>query len=376
MGFRENLPVLKGDYGTAWEEWPAGVAHILAMMRSNVNRYLSVETLCAFAISKDLQIREKIEEDLRISLLRMEQIAEHPWNGSADWEKVESNRRRIGWNKDLKYHTDCIQACAAKALFGASQFKADGYFAVINPLSWDTNRVLEIEINENVEVFDAKTLKKVSSIYCPECKSLIFIAKDIPAMGYRIFRLEKGKSGSKCWGRIDNAACIENGFYRVEIDMSNGSIKSLFDKKNNVELVNKKYKYGLNQYVYLSEESEFTFDNVKTVLDDDKIYKVKVKTGWNRNIETLYTSRDSSEFKNSRSSYASNQVVTLTENTEYTLRNISTRVEDGSPVCKTLVVTGETCRTKVESRITLYDGLDRVVFFASIFYRKLQIIFP
>ena len=41
------IPEYRGDFGSAWEEWPAGLAHILSSMRCGINEYLAVETFSA-----------------------------------------------------------------------------------------------------------------------------------------------------------------------------------------------------------------------------------------------------------------------------------------------------------------------------------------
>lgn len=112
--------------------------------------------------------------------------------------------------------------------------------------------------------------------------------------------------------------------------------------------------------MYISEDTEYTFENVRPILDKSKIYKVKVSYGYGGGFETIYNYTDNVEFLNCKGKYQQNHKVTLTENTEYTLKNVKIHIEDKSPVCKTIVIYGETFRTKVETRITLYNRLDRI----------------
>ena len=49
---------------------------------------------------------------------------------------------------------------------------------------------------------------------------------------------------------------IENPFYRVELDSSSGSIRSIFDKQLHRELVNTGSSWRFGQYVYVSGGDE------------------------------------------------------------------------------------------------------------------------
>lgn len=246
-----SLPVLKGDYGCSWEEWPLHVAHILAMMRNNINRYISVETLASMAMVQYPRMKKDIDEDMKKILLNMQEVSEHQWNGSFKSETAEAVVRKLAWCSAIASYTDNIMSKAAENLFGRGELPIERQFAMVNSLSWDVNRAVEIKVSEKTDVFDMKLSKKLASSYCQKSGTLNFVTEELPAMGYRIFRLESGNWNPYVHRSEDETTFIENENYRIEINTGNGSIKHLYDKKNNIELVNTSNKYGLNQYVYL-----------------------------------------------------------------------------------------------------------------------------
>ena len=69
-------------------------------------------------------------------------------------------------------------------------------------------------------------------------RDLIFIARDVPACGYKTYRFaprEDAPDFPDALAATDSA--IENEFYRVEVDPQTGAIKSIFDKEAGRELI-------------------------------------------------------------------------------------------------------------------------------------------
>lgn len=116
---------------------------------------------------------------------------------------------------------------------------------VFNTLGWERSGVAGIEITsgspEDYIVFDHREKQVPSQTDCGdgECK-LCFLAKDIPATGYKLFFLKKGASnlrnGVKT-GEVGNELILENDFVRVKIDTVNGWLSSVFDKRLDKEML-------------------------------------------------------------------------------------------------------------------------------------------
>jgi alpha-mannosidase len=122
---------------------------------------------------------------------------------------------------------------------------------IFNPLSWTRWDVVSVKIplpeDETVVLFDAdgKDVPVEINRHCesPEA-SLCFIAKNIPALGYRVFsivnkKMEQGKEEKKSEpaGETGDFLDMENKFYKLKINKKSGNIAGIFDKQLNREFV-------------------------------------------------------------------------------------------------------------------------------------------
>ena len=93
-----------------------------------------------------------------------------------------------------------------------------------------------------------------------------FLAKNVPAMGYRGYAIktldppsESGEAETEQPANEESPPeswAIENEFYRLDIDQETGGIRSLIDKTEQRELVDRQSEYALNQYLYVSGGDE------------------------------------------------------------------------------------------------------------------------
>ncbi|MBW1814028.1 MAG: hypothetical protein JRJ39_10280 [Deltaproteobacteria bacterium] len=120
---------------------------------------------------------------------------------------------------------------------------------VFNPLSWKRTDIVKFTLD--VEGIDENRFKLVDNTGTEipyqlinkhqikgkrdEVITFLFVAEDVPSIGYKTYYLEKGNPTA--WPRSSEAgsSICENQFYKVEF--SEGGIKSLFDKELSVELL-------------------------------------------------------------------------------------------------------------------------------------------
>jgi Glycosyl hydrolases family 38 N-terminal domain len=86
--------------------------------------------------------------------------------------------------------------------------------------------------------------------YRPRGRWLRFLARDVPACGFRRYRLQRGAAaGSEGETRTPDST-LENERYRVEVDIASGTVRSLIDLGYGREIVFAGSLFGFNQYVY------------------------------------------------------------------------------------------------------------------------------
>ena len=86
--------------------------------------------------------------------------------------------------------------------------------------------------------------------YRPRGRWLRFVALDVPACGFRRYRLQAGAvAGSEAEPEPPDST-LENERYRVEVDIASGTARSLIDLRTGREIVFADSPFGFNQYVY------------------------------------------------------------------------------------------------------------------------------
>ncbi len=119
---------------------------------------------------------------------------------------------------------------------------------VYNPLSWERTDVVKLNLPEgdlkDYSIYDSNG-KEIASQIIPESeysREIIFIAGDVPSLGYKVYDLREGKphpGGEREEStalKIDSTS-LENQFYKVDIDPDSGWVKGIYDKKNNKEIL-------------------------------------------------------------------------------------------------------------------------------------------
>jgi alpha-mannosidase len=169
---------------------------------------------------------------------------------------------------------------AAGAIAQEVRRTEDGrHIVVLNPLAiarTDIVRVARFAAPKAFELVDVRTGAKVpyqlaslggpllptpysahryarGSFESHELTDLVFAAEDVPALGCRTYRIVPVEKAMSCESRMSGSGTVaENEFFRVELDVQRGGIRSVLDKKLHRELVDQKAEVRLNQIVVKS----------------------------------------------------------------------------------------------------------------------------
>lgn len=170
------------------------------------------------------------------------------------------------------------------------------HIVVFNPLSisrTDIVRVIRFGNEEPFDIIDEETGKKLphqiyeidghralipyagqryamGQLFRPELLDLVFVAEDVPPLGYKTYRLvtKEKTSVPSSSVKVDDTN-LENSFFKVVINPQTGAIESIYDKELERELADKNAPYHLNQFVARSAKT----------LEQRTIEKVKICKG-------------------------------------------------------------------------------------------------
>ena len=152
----------------------------------------------------------------------------------------------------------------------------DPYFVVFNPLSVprsDVVRVAGFRPSAAFELVDLATGKATpcqaveldwpglpapyaaqryarGQFHEPERFDLVFVAEDVPPLGYKTYRLVPRSKPPALSGSISiGGNTLENRFFKVTLNPQTGAVESLVDKELSRELVDPAARHKLNQLV-------------------------------------------------------------------------------------------------------------------------------
>jgi alpha-mannosidase len=114
---------------------------------------------------------------------------------------------------------------------------------VFNPLSWSRSDVVKVpldELGDEFEIYDEQG-QVVPSQITEEDRKVVFIAEDVPSVGYKEYRVKRigGKKPpltSLSFEEMEKEIRLENEFFVVKVDKGTGLVKSTFDKNSRREI--------------------------------------------------------------------------------------------------------------------------------------------
>ena len=263
-----KFPVYRGDFGPYWEDGYGSDAKFTAIHRQNQERILSAEKLSVLPALLSPQLRPDTSL-LSAAWLNELTYDEHTWTyvGATSQPEHQQSEDQIQLKRarvvEAKRQIDeSLQRSAAQLteLLSPTQNSV----AVLNSLSWKRDGMVEVDLANGTRIVDNSTKQTVpfdvlftgQGIALPGFGSgyrrVRFEARDIPAMGYKLYSLDANKEAASASGAAVRANAIENQYYRVVIDAGAGAIASIFDKQLNKELVDQMSSYKFGSYLYVT----------------------------------------------------------------------------------------------------------------------------
>jgi alpha-mannosidase len=115
---------------------------------------------------------------------------------------------------------------------------------IFNPLNWQRSELVTVSLPTSTktawEIYDLSGQKILSQP--SEASTLLFLAKDVPSVGYRVFWLccctdEFSRDAKPCAPTLQENWVLENEVLRVVVDPDTGDLSSVFDKIHQREVL-------------------------------------------------------------------------------------------------------------------------------------------
>jgi hypothetical protein len=257
--YGRDLVTFKGDGGGYWEDGIGSDAYFEAEDRANQNRALSAEILASVTHSLDPNLNPPrgLFTDIWRNIIL---FAEHTWlsyNSVSQPDHEESVRQlRV---KDARAETASleIEDVTNRSLSQlADQIHIPANTLVVfNSLNWRRDSLVETDLFEHPTLVDLTTHQEVPLEVLYEKENFLhvrFLAKDLPAVGYKCFSIAYGQQGHPAEPPRSSDRTIENAYYRLTVDPESGALTSIYDKEANREIVDSASSYKFGQYLYVT----------------------------------------------------------------------------------------------------------------------------
>lgn len=266
---KANIIETDKDAPDSWDDQDATDAELLSLARRTTAEVSTSEKLATIttALSGSRYPKEEVFQAYN-GLIMYHEHTNCTFNGgNHHYYEVEKETHRQLVD-EAKQFTDSVMGLAVPRL--NSLIKTDDRSIVVyNPLNWKRNDIVCIESaslplqSEGIELYDNVSGEKVP-VQQLQNGSLVFFAKDVPSMGYKIYRIAEKPKVISNKATLSSANIIDNDFYTIKLDKKQNIISGIFDKELNTQILDSDSPYALGEYIYYDHlrkeylKSEFT----------------------------------------------------------------------------------------------------------------------
>lgn len=272
----DAIPTVRGDGAPYWEDGAGSDGIMTAVNRSNEQRVTVAEKLAAITslLNSKVEFSPKLFNQAWRYILLYE---EHTWGATGKAEPPE-DQQHLKQHATKQSYALGVQRMAdelimrAQSALAANIPASAGTFVVFNALNWSRSGLVELDLPKGAEVPIAAGLAEIAAskgqglidvatgesvpfevLYSgSKYRRIRFLAKDVPAMGYRCYVV--GPTKSQPPASVTENTTVESPFYRITLDEKSGSIRSILDKDLNRELANTQSPYRFGQYLYVTSK--------------------------------------------------------------------------------------------------------------------------
>ncbi|MBN1488433.1 MAG: hypothetical protein JXA69_00825 [Phycisphaerae bacterium] len=260
--FEDRIPTVRGCGGSYWEDGAASTAVETGINRVAHQDVIAAEAAWAVASASGCDV-DVPQRDLNRTWDNILLFDEHTWGAHNSIHDPHSDfvHRQWAYKADFAYKAaQSAQRLLDRALttLAARVEAPNGSVLVFNPSGRSRTGVVEVEIPRGMVVVcdSGAVAQQVTEADARQECTVAFLATDVPAVGYRTYRVESAPESAAAPKRFDGTSVLENDYYRVTVDPASGGLASVFDKTLGKELVDASSPYKLGQLVYAAGGEE------------------------------------------------------------------------------------------------------------------------
>ena len=261
-----QLPVYRVAYPDWWTDGFGSAARETAAARKTHADMLTIQGLLSMAVLKDKTLSPLVPDKIRHAHENLLFYDEHTYGAAESIRDPMSENSMVQWAEKSSYAWEALKTAQIMYETSIGMLQGDinrGKFPTItfyNTLNWKRSGVVEVYIdheiipqNREFKIVDenGKELKTQALRSRSEGTYFAIYAEDLPPMGYNTYQIITGKGNRPALPPTSiNNNTVENEYYKLIFDSQTGSIKSLFDKILQLEMVDPGSEWQLGAFVY------------------------------------------------------------------------------------------------------------------------------
>jgi hypothetical protein len=284
-----HLQTHEGDWTDWWADGIGSGARALGFNRVAQGAVRSAQTFHALADALDEAAPEWPAEADR-AYASMALFDEHTWGAANPWEdRLERmSSGELQWRRKEAFALDAYDRATrlleggaerlARAVTNGGPAESLAAIVVLNPHGFSRTDLVRafvpfsrVPAGVGVAVVDAEDGERRPHVaepqqharFRPAGRFLSFVARDVPACGFRRYALAAADADERDTGNGDPLA-LETEQLRLELDPAEGFVAGLVDLERGCELVDGGGAFGFNQYVYDRYASAARFNHLSS----------------------------------------------------------------------------------------------------------------
>jgi len=255
--FGDKIPTIRGDGGPYWEDGIGSDAFFAALERQTESRAPSAEKLATISalVNPRLAVDHSALNEMWNNIVLMDEHTWTSWNSVSDpdsREAVEQLRVKESRALAAAASRDHLLRSGMASISDSIAAKV-GSLIVFNPLNWQRDGIVSIDLDKGYEIVDRTTEQTVPYTVVHEgsnFRHVEFVARQVPPVGYKVYYARQSAQSSTRAAATGNTTTLENPYYRVELDPASGAVRSIYDKQLQKELVDQQSPWRFGQYLY------------------------------------------------------------------------------------------------------------------------------
>ena len=264
--YADQLPVYRDAYPDWWTDGFGSAARETAAARKTQSDMTAIQGMLSMAVLKDKAIPSQVPDEIRRIHENLLFYDEHTYGAAESISDPTCENSEVQWAEKSSFVWDALKNAQLMYETSIGLLQPDisrGEYPTVtfyNTLNWTRSGIVEVYIdheiipqNRSFKIVDetGKEVKAQPLRSRTEGTYYVVYVENIPPMGYKTCRIITGKDDRQELPRtsLDNNT-FENDYYKIVFDSSTGGVKSLFDKKLQLEMVDPKSPWQLGAFVY------------------------------------------------------------------------------------------------------------------------------